>query len=87
MSECASECARTKKKCKNKECRLWIKHKEDLNCTLIAIHRHGAMTLHEVAERLEMSYVRVKQIQDSAIKKIDKETMGGELFDPNDGFF
>jgi DNA-directed RNA polymerase sigma subunit (sigma70/sigma32) len=45
------------------------------------------MTLHEVAERLEMTHVRVKQIQDAAIEKIDKEEMRDELFVLPDGFF
>jgi DNA-directed RNA polymerase sigma subunit (sigma70/sigma32) len=62
-------------------------HKKDLNCSLIAIERHGAMTLYQVADRLNMSYVRIKQIQDAAIKKIDKEEMRDELFVLPDGFF
>ena len=51
------------------------------------IIRNGAMTLHEVADRLNMSYVRVKQIQDEAIAKIDKEEVRNELFVLEDGFF
>jgi len=87
VKECASKCVKSKKKCKNEECRLWMDHKQDLNCTLVAIQRHGTMTLHEVGDRLKMSYVRVKQIQDAAIKKIDKEEMRDELFVLEDGFF
>jgi len=87
MRECAAECVKQNKKCKNKECRLWIKHKDDHNCSLIAIDRNGEMTLHQVGERLDISYVRVKQIQDIAIKKIDKEEMRNELFVLEDGFF
>ena len=87
VKECANECVKSNKKCKNKECRLWMDHKKDLNCSLIAIERHGAMTLYQVADRLNMSYVRIKQIQDAAIKKIDKEEMRDELFVLEDGFF
>ena len=87
MKKCASECVKGNKKCKNEECRLWMDHREDLNCSLIAIERHGAMTLYQVADRLKMSYVRIKQIQDAAIKKIDKEEMRDELFVLPDGFF
>ena len=87
MKKCASECVKSNKKCKNKECRLWMEHKEDLNCSLVAIRRHGPMTLYQVADRLKMSYVRIKQIQDSAIKKIDKDEMRDELFVQEDGPF
>ena len=87
VKKCASECVKNNKKCKNSECRLWMDHAGDLNCSLIAIERHGAMTLYQVADRLKMSYVRIKQIQDAAIKKIDKEEMRDELFVLPDGFF
>ena len=87
VKSCAKECVRNNKECENKECRLWMTHEKDLNCSLIAIKRNGAMTLYQVAERLKMSYVRVKQIQDAAIKKIDKEEMRNELFVLEDGFF
>jgi len=87
VKECANECVKSNKKCKNKECRLWMDYKEDLNCSLVAIQRRGAMTLYEVADRLKMSYVRIKQIQDAAIEKIDKEELRDELFVLDDGFF
>ena len=35
-----------------------------------SINKNDAMTLREVADRLGMSYVRVKQIQDQVINKI-----------------
>jgi DNA-directed RNA polymerase specialized sigma subunit len=59
-------------KCKEKECRMWIDHEEEYNCSLVSIKRNGDMTLHEVADRLKISYVRVKQIQDKALKKVGK---------------
>jgi DNA-directed RNA polymerase sigma subunit (sigma70/sigma32) len=62
-------------------------HAADLNCSLVAIKRHGAMTLHEVGAKLNLSYVRIKQIQDAAIEKIDREEMRDELFVLPDGFF
>jgi len=64
-----------------------MEYKKDLNCSLVAIQRHGPMTLYQVADRLKMSYVRIKQIQDTAIEKIDKEEMRDELFVLEDGFF
>jgi DNA-directed RNA polymerase specialized sigma subunit len=33
------------------------------------------MTLKEVSKRIGVSYVRVKQIQDAAIKKINKKML------------
>tara|TARA_R110000824_G_scaffold58132_4_gene157479 strand:+ start:3947 stop:4210 length:264 start_codon:yes stop_codon:yes gene_type:complete len=87
MRKCAKECVQKNQKCSEKECRLWMDHHKDLNCSLVAIKRNGAMTLHEVADRLNMSYVRVKQIQDEAIAKIDKEEVRNELFVLEDGFF
>jgi len=53
-----------------KDCKYWIKYEDDLNCTLIAVEKHGSMTLREVSERLGISFVRVKQIQDKAVKKL-----------------
>ena len=87
MKECANECVERDRECSNKECRLWIKHKEDYNCTLLSIEKHGVLTLHQVGTRLNLSYARIKQIQDVALKKIDKEEMRNELFVLDDGFF
>jgi DNA-directed RNA polymerase sigma subunit (sigma70/sigma32) len=49
---------------------MWIDYPEDKNCTLIAVDKHGPMTLKEVAERHQISIVRAKQIIDSTLKKI-----------------
>jgi len=61
-----------KKPCKDSECRHWIDHSKDLNCTFEAIEKNDGdtMTLREVAKRLGISFVRVKQIEDAALKKI-----------------
>ena len=75
------ECIREKKKnspCVECNCRHWINYKEDNNCCLISVDKHGRLTLREVAERLGVSYVRIKQIQDKAISKISKENFGDE---------
>jgi DNA-directed RNA polymerase sigma subunit (sigma70/sigma32) len=72
MRKCAQECKLKKQCCKEKECRYWIEYEEDLNCSLIAIHKNGKMTLREVADRLHVSFVRIKQIEDKAIKKLTK---------------
>lgn len=87
MKKCAKECYARQRSCKEEGCRLWIDHDEDLNCSLVSIEKNGPMTLHQVAERMKISYVRVKQLQDLAIKKIDKEELRDELFVLDDGFF
>ncbi len=75
------ECIREKKKnspCAECNCRHLINYKKDNNCCLISVDKHGRLTLREVAERLGVSYVRIKQIQDKAISKISKENFGDE---------
>jgi len=72
MKKCYDTCMEKETPCCNKECRLWIEFEKDLNCTIIAVEQNGEMTLRQTAERLDLSYVRVKQIQDTAIKKIEK---------------
>jgi len=72
MKKCAEECELKKRCCEEEGCRYWIKYKEDLNCSLLAIQKNGNMTLREVADRLQISFVRVKQIEDKALKKIMK---------------
>jgi len=65
-------CLRMNKICENEDCRQWINFKKDLNCALIAIEENGAMTLKQVSDRLDISFVRVKQIQDKTIEKLAK---------------
>ena len=40
-----------------------------MNCSLIAVEKHGTMTLREVSDRMGITFVRVKQIQDKSLKK------------------
>ncbi len=57
--------------CEDKE-RCWIDYPEDNNCIHYAIHKHGSMTLEQIAKRLGISLVRVSQIEKSALKKLSK---------------
>jgi len=45
-----------------------------LNCTLHAVENNhtGELTLREVADRIGVSFVRIKQIQDQAVKKVER---------------
>ena len=72
MRECAKRCEELNTSCPCEDCRLWIEHEEDLNCTLHAVKNNhtGELTLREVADRMGISFVRVKQIQDQAARKV-----------------
>jgi len=72
MIGCAKKCMKNKTPCPIEECRLHIDYEEDQNCTLIAIKKHNVLTLEEVGKRLNRSAVRIKQIQDKAVRKIAK---------------
>ena len=73
MKLCAQECLTDNKPCKQLQCRSWIDFKEDLNCVELAVEKHGSLTLKEVGERLGISYVRVTQIEKSALQKLRKK--------------
>jgi len=70
MKTCKVATVLKNQKCQQCDCRLWIDYEEDLNCTLISAEKNGPMNLREVAERLGISFVRVKQIQDAALAKL-----------------
>lgn len=74
LKECAQACVDDKTSCDEKECKHWIKFGEDHNCDLVSIKKHGALTLRQVGERMGVSYVRIKQIEDAALKKIREST-------------
>jgi len=71
--ECDKICEMNNEPCQQKDCRQWIDYKEDLNCTLICANKNGSLTLREVAKRMGISYVRVKQIEEAALKKIKQK--------------
>lgn len=73
MKQCAEECFLANKACSQLHCRLWVNYKEDLNCAQIAVEKNGAMTLKEVAKRLDISYVRVAQLEKAALRKLRKK--------------
>jgi len=73
MELCASKCMEEKVSCKEQGCRKWIDFHQDLNCIHIAIKNNGSMTLQEVAKRLNISHVRISQIEKEAIRKLQKK--------------
>lgn len=70
---CKEICQKLNQPCVNVDCRHWIDYPEDLNCVFVCAEKHGHLTLDETSKRLGISLVRVKQIQDKAIKKIHKK--------------
>lgn len=68
--KCLETCKKLNTSCPVNDCRYWIKYEPELNCVFESVDRNGDMTLRQVADRLGMSYVRVKQIQDQVINKI-----------------
>jgi DNA-directed RNA polymerase sigma subunit (sigma70/sigma32) len=72
MRKCATDCYLARVICENKECRLSLDYEEDLNCTLIALQKHGPMTLEQIGKRHHVSTVRAKQLVDAALVKLKK---------------
>lgn len=72
MKKCMLDVVVNDRCCNNTECRMYMDYAEDLNCTLVAVEKHGDMTLQEIAVRHGISLVRVKQIADAAMEKIKK---------------
>ncbi len=70
MKKCSEVCVKCEVSCPAKDCRYWIDYKEDLNCTLIAVKKNGSMTLRQISDRIGVSFVRVKQIEDKLKKKL-----------------
>ena len=72
FKSCVEACQKLNVSCPNKTCRKWINFEEDLNCTLITVDKNDKMTLRDVAKRLNYSFVRVKQLEESAMIKMKK---------------
>tara|TARA_B100000287_G_scaffold50693_1_gene44913 strand:- start:260 stop:508 length:249 start_codon:yes stop_codon:yes gene_type:complete len=78
--KCKQMCQLKNKCCKKKECRYWIDYDDDLNCTFIAIEKHGKMTLREIADREGLTFARIQQIEKQALKKLAKRSKDLEDF-------
>ena len=80
--KCFKQCESANESCKEKGCRLWIDYGEDLNCTMVAVNKHpeGNMTLREVADRIGVSFVRIKQIEEKALNKLGITGKGLKMF-------
>jgi arginine decarboxylase-like protein len=72
LLSCSKKCIDLNQECHISDCKHWIKFSNDHNCTLVAIYNNGPMTLRQVAERVQLSFARVKQIETKAFEKIKK---------------
>lgn len=79
MKICSKVCKKNKVSCPIQDCKFWVDFEEDHNCCLISIDRHGPMKLRQIAERIGVSYVRIKHIQDAALVKLSKSHSKEEL--------
>jgi len=75
---CTDACKELETSCPNIDCKHWIDYEDDCNCTLIAVENHGPMTLREISDRLQYTFVRVKQIQDDALEKLQDVSINND---------
>ncbi len=68
--KCYELCQKHQVSCPNKECRLWIEYGEDFNCTTISVRKNGKLIFQEIGKRLRLTPSRIKQIENSALKKM-----------------
>ena len=65
---------------------MWIDYEDEKNCCLISIQEKQiksagkSLTLHEVGERLGINYLKVRQIEMAALKKLSNKIEVKELF-------
>lgn len=64
--------------CKNSKCRYHISCEEDRNCAILSAETNGPQGLREIAAKMNLSYVRIFQIEKDAMSKI--------ILDENDDF-
>ena len=70
--DCVEEKLKGNFACSKSSCDYWIDYEEDLNCTFVCAEKNGPLTLREAAERMGVSYVRIQQIEQRALKKMEK---------------
>lgn len=57
--------------CDQKECRNFINYKGDYNCAVICARKNdNGLSLREVADRMNVSFPRISQIEHAAFKKL-----------------
>lgn len=79
MRKCSEKCKELNVSCPVNDCRHWINYEKDMNCLLITTETYGPLTLKEISARLSISHVRVKQIEDKLLRKLQKRISVKEL--------
>lgn len=72
LLNCSKKCIELNVDCPHTDCKHWINYSSENNCALISINQNGSMTLRQIAERLQLSFARIKQIETKALIKIRK---------------
>jgi|TARA_R110001583_G_scaffold161641_8_gene313799 DNA-directed RNA polymerase specialized sigma subunit len=75
LKECSRKCIASKSACKQSECRHFIEYPEEFNCVLVTVFQNGNLTLRQTADRLGISFARVKQIEKKALQKLKKSDL------------
>ena len=70
--KCFDMCIGNNVSCPVDDCRYWINYEEDLNCAIVCANQNGPLSLREISDRMGVSFVRVKQIQDLIVDKFTK---------------
>ena len=70
---CKEACKKLDVSCPNRACKYYIDYEDELNCALVSIEKNGAMTLREVADRLNISFVRIQQIEERVLAKAKEQ--------------
>ena len=71
---CSRKCVELGTNCPHSDCKHWIDFSKENNCSLVSIKHNGSMTLRQIADRLHLSFARIKQIETKALSKIRKHT-------------
>ena len=57
--------------CDQEKCRNWMNYEGDLNCAIVCSRKNeNGLSLREVAERMNVSFPRISQIEHGAFKKL-----------------
>ena len=60
--------------CDQTKCRNWMDFKGDLNCAVVCARKYeNGLSLREVADRMNVSFPRISQIEHAAFKKLGIE--------------
>ncbi len=77
--KCFQMCIDNEVSCPVEDCRYWINYEEDLNCAIVCANQNGPLSLREISDRMGVSFVRIKQIQDLTVDKFVKRLLANGI--------